>query len=125
MTLAPVSDVAAGSWLPSSGSDLYAMVDETAYSDTDYIYATSATTCTLALTSGSDPSSSSGHILRYRLLAGSGSISVVLKQGTSTIASWGPHTLTGAAQDFAQTLTGTQADSITDYSALRVEITSA
>jgi len=37
MTLAPVSDVAAGSWLPSSGSDLYAMVDETAYSDTDYI----------------------------------------------------------------------------------------
>lgn len=123
--LAPVSDVAAGSWLPSSGSDLYAMVDETAYSDTDYIYATSATTCTLALTSGSDPSSSSGHILRYRLLAGSGTIAVALKQGSTTIASWGPHSLTGSAQDFAQTLTGTQADSITDYSALRVEITSA
>jgi hypothetical protein len=123
--LAPVSDVAAGSWLPSSGSDLYAMVDETAYSDTDYIYATSATTCTLALTSGSDPSSSSGHILRYRLLAGSGTIAVALKQGSTTIASWGPHSLTGSAQDFAQTLTGGQADSITDYSALRVEFTSA
>ena len=91
--LAPVSDVAAGSWLPSSGSDLYAMVDETAYS--------------------------------YRLLAGSGTIAVALKQGSTTIASWGPHSLTGSAQDFAQTLTGTQADSITDYSALRVEITSA
>ena len=123
--LAPVSDVSAGSWAPSSGSDLYAMVDETAYGDTDYIYAASATTCTLALASGSDPSSSSGHILRYRLLAGSGTVAVTLKQGTTTIASWGPHTLTGAAQDFAQTLTSGEADSITDYSALRVEFTSA
>lgn len=123
--LAPVSDVAAGSWTPSSGSDLYAMLDETSYSDTDYIAATSATTCTLALASGSDPSSSTGHILRYRLLSGSGTVTVTLKQGTTTIASWGPHTLTGAAQDFAQTLTGGEADSITDYSALRVEFTSA
>lgn len=123
--LAPVSDVSAGSWTPSSGSDLYAMLDETAYSDADYIYATSATTCTLALASGSDPSSSTGHILRYRLLAGSGKIAVTLKQSTTTIASWGPHTLTGAAQDFAQTLTSGEADSITDYSALRVEFTSA
>lgn len=123
--LAPVSDVAAGSWTPSSGSDLYAMLDETAASDTDYIQATSATTCTLALASGSDPSSSTGHILRYRLLAGSGKIAVTLKQSTTTIASWGPHTLTGAAQDFAQTLTSGEADSITDYSALRVEFTSA
>ncbi len=123
--LSPVSDVSAGSWTPSSGSDLYAMLDETAYSDADYIYATSATTCTLALASGSDPSSSTGHILRYRLLAGSGKIAVTLKQSTTTIASWGPHTLTGAAQDFAQTLTSGEADSITDYSALRVEFTSA
>ena len=123
--LAPVSDVAAGSWLPSSGSDLYAMVDETAYSDADYIYATSATTCTLALASGSDPNSSAGHILRYRLLPGSVNVAVTLKQGTTTIASWGPHALTGVAQDFAQTLTGGQADAITDYSALRVEITAS
>lgn len=123
--LAPVSDVAAGSWTPSTGSDLYAMLDETSYSDTDYIAATSATTCTLALGSGSDPSSSTGHILRYRLLSGSGTVAVTLKQGTTTIASWGPHTLTLAAQDFAQTLTGGEADSITDYSALRVEFTSA
>lgn len=123
--LAPVSDVSAGSWTPSSGTDLYAMLDETAASDTDYIAATSATTCTLALASGSDPASSTGHILRYRLPPGSGTVSVALKQGTTTIASWGPHSLTGSAQDFAQTLTGSEADSITDYSALRVEFTSA
>lgn len=124
--LAPVSDVSAGSWTPSSGSDLYAMLDETAYSDSDYIAATSATTCTLALASGSDPASSTGHILRYRLLAGSGTVAVTLKQGGTTIASWGPHALIGTtAQNFAQTLTGSEADSITDYSALRVEFTSA
>lgn len=123
--LAPVSDVAAGSWLPSTGSDLYAMLDETSYSDTDYIYTTSATTATLGIASGGDPAVSTGHILRYRLLAGSGKIAVTLKQSSTTIASWGPHTLTGAAQDFAQTLTAGEADSITDYSALRVEFTSS
>lgn len=123
--LSPVSDVSDGSWLPSTGSDLYATVDESSYSDTDYIYATSATTCTLAIAAGTDPAVSTGHTLRYRLLSGSGTVTVTLKQSTTTIASWGPHTLTGAAQDFAQTLTGGEADSITDYSALRVEFTAS
>lgn len=119
--LSPISDVSAGDWLPSTGTDLYATVDESSYGDTDYIYATSATTCTLALASGGDPGVSTGHKLSYRLLAGSGAVTVTLKQSTTTVVSWGPHTLTGAAQSFTQTLTGGQADSITDYSALRVE----
>lgn len=123
--LSPVSDVSAGGWAPSSGSDLYAMLDESVASDADYIVSATASACTLAFAAGSDPAVSTGHILRYRLLAGSGSVTVVLKQGAATIASFGPHTLTGAAQDFAQTLTGGEADSITDYSALRVEFTSA
>jgi hypothetical protein len=33
----PVSDTAAGGWTASSGSDLFAMVDEATASDTDYI----------------------------------------------------------------------------------------
>jgi hypothetical protein len=123
--LAPVSDVAAGGWAASSGSDLYAMLDESAYSDTDYIVSATASTCTLAIAAGSDPAVSTGHILRYRLLAGSGSVTVTLKQGTTTVASWGPHALTGSAQDFAQTLSAGEADSITDYSALRVEFTAS
>lgn len=32
-----ISDVAAGGWTPSTGEDLWAMVDETSASDTDYI----------------------------------------------------------------------------------------
>lgn len=123
--LAPVSDVSAGGWTASSGSDLYAMLDESAYSDTDYIVSATASTCTLAIAAGSDPGVSTGHILRYRLLAGSGSVTATLKQGSTTIASWGPHTLTGSAQDFAQTLSAGEADSITDYSALRVEFAAA
>lgn len=33
----PTADVAAGTWTPSSGSDLYVMLDETSASDADYI----------------------------------------------------------------------------------------
>jgi hypothetical protein len=123
--LAPVSDVSAGGWTASSGSDLYAMLDESAYNDADYIVSSTASACTLAFAAGSDPGVSTGHVLRYRLLAGSGSVTAKLKQGTTTIATFGPHTLTGAAQDFAQTLSAGQADSITDYSALRVEFTAS
>lgn len=119
------SDVSAGAWSPSSGSSLYAMVDESAADDADYIWTNVPATCVMAFAAGTDPNSSADHILRYRLLAGSGAIAVALKQGATTIASWGPHTLTESAQDFAQTLTGGQADSITDYTALRVEFTSS
>lgn len=122
--LVPISDVSAGAWTPSAGSDLYAMLDESTYSDADYIVSTTPSTCEMRVTVGTDPLSSTGHILRYRLLAGTGTISAYLKQGSTTIASYGPHTLTGSAQDFAQTLTGGEADSITDYSDLRVVFTS-
>ena len=43
-----------------------------------------------------------------------------LKQGNTVIAAYGPHTLIGVAQDFEQVLTTEQADSITDYSDLRI-----
>lgn len=123
--LAPVSDIADGAWTPSTGTDLYACVDEATYSDADYIAATTATTCELAFAAGTDPASSVDHALQYRLLAGNGTIAVALKQGAATIASFGPHTLTGVAQAMQQALSGAQADSITDYAALSVAITAA
>ena len=123
--LAPISDLSAGGWTPSSGSDLYAMLDEGTASDADYIVSTTATSCEMRLAVGTDPIVSTGHILRYRLLAGNGSIAAVLKQGATTIASYGPHTLTGAAQDFSQTLTSGEANSITNYADLRVVFTSS
>lgn len=123
--LSPSSDISTGAWTSSLGGALYAAIDETTVSDADYITANSATACEMKLATGIDPAVSTGHILRYRLLAGSGSLTVRLKQGTATIAAWGPHTLTGAVQDFAQTLTGAQADSITDYGDLRVSFEAA
>jgi hypothetical protein len=36
MTAHPISDVSAGSWTASTGSDLYAMIDEETASDSDY-----------------------------------------------------------------------------------------
>lgn len=123
--LAPVSDVSDGAWTPSTGTDLFACVDESTYSDTDYIAATTATTCELALADGTDPESSTGHTLNYRLLAGNGTVAVALKQGGTTIASFGPHTLTAAAQAIQQVLSGGEADAITDYTALSVALTSA
>ena len=47
-------------------------------------------------------------------------VQISLKQGTTTLAIFGVHSLTGIAQDFEQVLTTEQADSVTDYSDLRI-----
>lgn len=118
--LAPISDISQGIWTPSSGDDLYSMLDEETASDTDYIISTSASSCEMRLAVGHTPSDTGDYILRYRLLAGNGSVTATLKQGSTTIASFGPHTLTGEAHDFAHTLTTAQVAAITDYADLRV-----
>lgn len=118
---APSADVSAGGWTASTGSDLYAMLDEAAADDGDYITTTGASTCEVALGSLSDPSSSSGHIVRYRISATSGGITVRLRQGTTTIATWTHASAPTSLTTYEQTLTGGEADSITDYSALRLQ----
>jgi len=65
----PISDVSAGSWTPSTGTDLYATLDEATASDSDYDQ--SATTPSsdameVRLTALTDPTSSTGHTVRYR-----------------------------------------------------------
>lgn len=123
--LVPISDISTGSWVPSSGVDLYATLDESIASDVDYITTSSISTCEVKLSTGIDPNSSIEHTLNYRLLSGTGSVSVHLYQGASLIVSYGPHTLTGSAQDFSQTLSAAEADSITDYSDIRVRFISS
>lgn len=117
----PTSDVSTGTWTASSGSDLFAMLDETAASDADYIVTTGASTCEVALGTLSDPASSSGHVVRYRISADAGGITVRLRQGTTTIATWTHATAPTSLTTYAQTLTGGEADSITDYSTLRLQ----
>ena len=122
--LRPISDVSVGGWTPSTGTSLYAVLDEVTPSDTDYIQASSATTCEVQLTAGATPSSRDNHTLKYRILAGNGSITVELKCGATTIKSWS-HTLTASIQNISNTLSNAEASSITDYSNLRVVFTSS
>lgn len=122
----PNADLSAGAWTPSTGGSLYAMVDESTASDTDYISASSASTCSLGLNGVVDPASSSGHVVRYRAKNnGSGSVTVLLKQGTTTIASQVNNSLTTSYADYSFTLSGAEADSITDYTNLKIELTSS
>lgn len=122
---APTSDVAAGAWTPSSGTDLFAAIDETTPSDADYIKTgTAADVCTVALGTLSDPAVSTGHKVSYRIGGdGTSGIQVALMQGTTVIASWTHDPAPASATTYTQTLTGTEADSITDYTALRLRFT--
>lgn len=117
----PSADVSAGGWTASTGSDLYAMLDEAAADDGDYITTTGASTCEVTLDSLSDPASSTGHIVRYRISSTGGGITVRLRQGTTTIASWTHSPAPTSLTTYEQTLSGAEADSITDYSALKLQ----
>jgi len=119
----PTSDISSGAWTPSTGSDLFSMLDETVADDNDYIVTTSTSTAEVGLSSASDPAVSTGHIIRYRA-KGTGTLTVKLMQGATTIATHVP-TLTTSFQTFTFTLSGAEADSITDYSNLRLQFVSS
>lgn len=122
----PSTDVSDGAWLATTGSDLYAMLDETAADDADLIYTfTSASECEVKFGSIPDPAVSTDHIVRYRLKGdGTSGITVALRQGSSTeITSWTHDPAPSSWTTYEQTLTGGQADSITDYADLRLRFT--
>ena len=87
----PISDISAGGWVPSSGGDLYAMLDEVSASDSDYIQGDSSDTAAeVLLSTVTDPVSSSGHILRFRAQSSGGGgaperLDVELYEGTTLI----------------------------------------
>lgn len=111
-------------------SDLYVSVDESSYSDSDYIYTSIEASNTkyfiLGLSGVKDPKSSSDHTLSYRTWCDASSgvtLSIALYQGAVSIKSQNA-TLTAStwvAGSF--TLSSGEADSITDYRNLRVRVT--
>lgn len=125
----PISDVSKANLNYSSGTTVYTLLDETPYNDSDWVQSQDSKTGTfeVALTNTiGDPRSSSGHYVRYRLYYQNNLTStytVTLKQGTTTIASWsGTVSPDETWVGFEQTLTGAQADAITDYTALRIYV---
>lgn len=115
----PSADVTKGAWFASSGTDLYAMLDETVPSDSDFIETHLPSTCEMRLGAVGEPETRTNHVLRYRVLPGVGTIFVSIKQGNTTLVSWS-HLLGGSVQDHEQRLPDVVAESITDYSDLRV-----
>ena len=121
----PSSDTTAGAWLPSAGSSLYATLDEVSPDDADYIYTNSVSTCKIALNAVTDPLTSSGQIVSYRVWSpNSDGLTVRLMQGATEIASWTHTVLPTSPTTYQQALTAGQCDAITDYSTLAIQLES-
>lgn len=122
--LSPTGQLAGSTWLASSGGDLYTCVDETSPDEADYTYTATPGAWeefTFPSPDAAHNGDASGGYVRYRIPAGSGEITVDLKQGAAVLETWGPHTLTGALQAFEQPITATTSDS----SDLRVRFTAS
>lgn len=109
---------------PGGGSGIYARIG--GLDDTTYAEYSDAGALEVGMAALADPNSASGHVVsfraRYAAGASGGSITTTLKQDSTTIASW-TDTLTATFTLYSHTLNSTQANSITDYSALDVEQT--
>lgn len=121
----PSSDVSTGSW---TTTPLWSKVDEVTASDSDFISSdnnTSGDTCQLGLSSVTDPGLSTGHVVRYRYRkSGSGGhtidVVVELRQGATLIASQSHSNIGNTFTAGSFTLSTSEANAITDYSALQL-----
>lgn len=126
-------------WTEDDGTSdaLFGEIDETSASDTDYIKSVDAPTSDVYVTRLSDiedPAVSTGHTLRVRArksAAGGAQIDLTaeLREGYVSEASQGTlictlsqTDVTDAFTTYSHTLTGPEADAITDYTDLHVRI---
>ena len=124
----PNADISVASWTPtpSSPATLYDKIDEASVNDGDFITDAdilTADTAEISLFAIVDPLSSLNHIIRVRGRKGSAgtvTVTVTLRQGATTIASFTPAFTTAFAL-YSYTLTGPEADGITDYTNLRLQ----
>jgi hypothetical protein len=121
----PTSDITTGSW---TTTPLFSKTND--QSDATTITSPAATTeCELALGDATDPALSTGHVLTVRCFAtGSGAgekLTWYLYQGAVLKATSAATTIargSGSIADYSYTLTGTEADAITDYTDLRIRM---
>lgn len=127
----PSADTVRTGWTDQAGgtTNIYTTIDESAASDADYIK-TAAPPGTnefeTLLTTIEDPLSSTGHIMRWRRQkSASGgatvNLTVRLLQSTTQITSQSDADIPAAWATTTYTLSGAEADAITDYTNLRLE----
>lgn len=128
--LIPTTDDLRNEWTDEGDgtTNIYQSIDESPYSDSDYIKSSENPSTEIyrtKLSSGSDPSSSDNHVVKYRYKhngqAGDIDLVVRLKEGGTTRASWNHNNIGGTIVNAEQTLSGAEADSITDYTNLYLE----
>lgn len=123
----PTSDVSDGGWTNEVGSatDLWASVDETSASDTDYIQSSATPVndpVTLGFGSLSTPQSGTRTLrYRYKKSLASGQVDLVadLMEGAGVVQTWTHTDISDSWTDAAQTVTG----SVTNYANLRIRFT--
>lgn len=108
---APTGQLVSSTWLSSTGGALYTCVDETSPNEADYIYTTTPGAFAEFTFPNGGAVSAAGGFVRYNIPAGSGSVTVELRQGSTILQTWGPHTLTGSLQTFSQSITASTSDS--------------
>jgi hypothetical protein len=122
----PTSDITT-QWTPSTGTDHFALIDETTANDADYIYATAAgQTDEVKLASMSAPQAGTDLLINYKVagIVGSASVTMSLRQGSGG---------TLIATDTAKTSDNTYQlvvpaatwASVTDWTDLRLRFVSA
>lgn len=123
---APIATLAAGNWTIGGGAaTLHAALADESDSTLAQTGETTATVARFTLDSLTDPARSTGHVIRLRALSsdGSGTIRVALYEGaTERKAFTSLGALTSSVAAYAVTLSGAEADAITDYSGLELRV---
>ncbi len=126
----PTGDINLGGWKTNTNTktNLFDTVDEITQDDVDFVTTRIDTTPSVIqqkFPPMTDPKSSSNHKISYRISAKNApthSVRVSLMEGLTERAFWVHTNLTSSFQTFTQTLTAAQADSIVNYSDLRIKI---
>lgn len=131
----PDNDDSIGSWTDeaSGTTDIYLGIDEATAEDTELVRSEADPSTSLyetGLSTITDPVSSANHIVRYRYQKGESGggqpgdidLIVTLRQGTTDIASNTHSDIATGFVDGTFTLSGAEADAITDYTDLNIEM---
>lgn len=116
ITATPDADISDGAWTPSTGTDLYAAIDESPFNDSDYISVNSNSECEIGL---SDPGAPGAGTQQFTYRAsGSPTKALVagIYRGATLVQEWTTDPLTSAITEYVRSLTTAQ----TDLSDLRI-----